>query len=121
MDNANILEKGLIVDYLKDFEKFYLGKADAKGYVDRQVRRAERLWEMFPDNQLYHLMQAAALIRAGKKEEGERILKKYERNHVLQFRNSEFRACLQAPRAESPSTMKSSLSSAFFARQSTNF
>lgn len=93
MDNANILEKGLIVDYLKDFEKFYLGKADAKGYVDRQVRRAERLWEMFPDNQLYHLMQAAALIRAGKKEEGERILKKYERNHVLQFRNSEFRAC----------------------------
>lgn len=93
MDNVNILEKGLIADYLKEFERFYLGKADAKEYVDRQMRRAENLWEMFPENQLYHLMQAAALIRVGKKEEGEEILKKYERNHVLQFRNPEFRAC----------------------------
>lgn len=93
MDRTNILEKGLIVDYLKEFERFYLGKADAKGYFDRQMRRAESLWEMFPENPQYHLMQAAALIRVGKKEEGEAILKKYERNHVLQFRNSEFRAC----------------------------
>ena len=93
MDKNNVLEKGLIVDYLKEFEKFYLGKADSKSYLDRQMRRAEKLWEMFPENQLYHLMQAAALIRAGKKEEGEAILKKYERNHILQFRNSEFRAC----------------------------
>ena len=73
MDKNNVLEKGLIVDYLKEFEKFYLGKADSKSYLDRQMRRAEKLWEMFPENQLYHLMQAAALIRAGKKEEGEAI------------------------------------------------
>ena len=93
MDKTNILEKGLIVDYLKEFERYYLGKADTKGYLDRQMKRAEKLWEMFPNNQLYHLMQAAALIRVGKKEEGEMILKKYERNHILQFRNAEFRAC----------------------------
>ncbi|MBR4138526.1 MAG: hypothetical protein IKT88_01015 [Lachnospiraceae bacterium] len=92
-DKVHILEKGLIVDYLKEFELFCFGKVDPKTYLDRQVRRAEKLWEMFPDNPMYHLMQAAALIRVGKKEEGEGILKKYERNHVLQFRNPQFRAC----------------------------
>ena len=56
------------------------------------LHRAEKLMELCPENPLYHLMQAAVYIRVGKKEEGERILKKYERNHVLQFRNSEFRA-----------------------------
>lgn len=93
MSRENILEKSLIVDYLKDFENYCFGRADAKSYFDRQMRRAEKLWEMHPDHQLYHLMQAAALIRVDKKEEGEAILKKYERNHVLQFRNPEFRAC----------------------------
>ncbi len=92
-DRMYVLEKSLIVDYLKEFENFCFGKADTKGYLDRQMRSAEKLWEMFPENQLYHLMQAAAFIRVGKKEEGEAILKKYERNHVLQFRNPEFRAC----------------------------
>ncbi len=87
------MNKALIVDYLKDFEYFYFGKTDAKSYLDRQSRRAEKLMELYPDQQIYHLMQAAALIRVGKKEEGEAILKKYERNHVLQFRNTEFRAC----------------------------
>lgn len=93
MNNEAILEKGLIVDYLKEFEYYCFGKTDAKSYYDRNLRRAEKLWELCPDNQLYHLMQAAVLIRAGKKEEGEKILKKYERNHVLQFRNADFRAC----------------------------
>ncbi len=89
----NIVEKGLIVDYLKDFEYYYFGKTDVKSYFDRQMRRAEKLLELCPDKQVYHLMEAAALICAGKKDEGESILKKYERNHVLQFRNPEFRAC----------------------------
>lgn len=93
MNNESILEKSLIVDYLKEFEYYSFGKTDAKSYFDRNMRRAEKLWELCPDNQLYHLMQAAVLIRVGKKEEGEKILKKYERNHVLQFRNAEFRAC----------------------------
>lgn len=93
MNKESILEKSLIVDYLKEFESFCFGKTDAKSYLDRNMRRAEKLWEMYPENQLYHLMQAAVLIRVGKKEEGESILKKYERNHVLQFRNPEFRAC----------------------------
>lgn len=93
MNRDNILEKGLIIDYLKEFEYFSFGKTDAKSYLERQVRRAEKLMELYPDNPLYHLLQAAALIRVGKKEEGESILKKYERNHVLQFRNPEFRAC----------------------------
>ena len=92
-DRVRILEKGLIIDYFKEFELFCFGKVDAKTYLDRQLRRAEKLWELVPDNPLYHLMQAAALIRVGKKEEGEGILKKYERNHVLQFRNPQFRAC----------------------------
>ena len=93
MNHENLLEKGLIIDYLKEFEYFCFGKTDAKSYLERQMRRAEKLMQMYPDNQLYHLMQAAALIRVGKKEEGESILKKYERNHVLQFRNAQFRAC----------------------------
>ena len=88
-----ILKKSLIVDYLKEFEYYCFGKTDAKDYFERNLRRAEKLWELCPDDQLYHLMQAAVLIRAGKKEEGEKILKKYEKNPTLQFRNPEFRAC----------------------------
>ena len=91
--NKNLLEKSLIIDYLKEYEYFCFGKADNRSYLEKQMKRAEKLWEMCPENQLYHLMQAAALIRVGKKEEGESILKKYERNHVLQFRNAPFRAC----------------------------
>lgn len=93
MNKKSILEKSLIVDYLKEFEFYCFGKTDAKTYFERNMRRAEKLWELCPDNQLYHLMQAAVYIRAGKKEEGERILKKYERNPALQFRNAPFRAC----------------------------
>ena len=93
MNKETILEKGLIVDYLKEFEYYCFGKIDPKTYFERNMRKAEKLWELYPDNQLYHLMQAAVYIRAGKKEEGERILKKYERNPALQFRNAPFRAC----------------------------
>lgn len=93
MNKESILEKSLIVDYLKEFEFYCFGKTDAKTYFERNMRRAEKLWELCPDNQLYHLMQAAVYIRAGKNEEGERILKKYERNPALQFRNAPFRAC----------------------------
>lgn len=93
MDNMSILEKGLIIDYLKEFEYFSFGKSDIKTYYDRNLRRAEKLWELCPENPLYHLMQAAVLIRAGKNDDGERILKKYERNPALQFRNADFRAC----------------------------
>ena len=93
MSLENTLEKGLIIDYLKEFEYFSFGKTDAKSYLDRNLRRAEKLFELCPENPLYHLMQAAVLIRVGKKAEGESILKKYERNHILQFRNLEFRAC----------------------------
>ena len=93
MNKENNLERSLVVDYLKEFENYYLGKTDRNSYFERQMRRAGKLCELYPDNQNYHLMQAAALIRDGKKTEGESILKKYERNHVLQFRNPEFRAC----------------------------
>ena len=92
MSYENVLEKGLIIDYLKEFEYFCFGRTEKKSYFDLNLHRAEKLMELCPDNPLYHLMQAAVYIRVGKKEEGERILKKYERNHVLQFRNSEFRA-----------------------------
>ncbi len=93
MKHETAFEKSLVVDYLKEFENFTFGKTDVKSYLDRQQKRAQKLFEMHPDDQLYHLMQAAALIRVGKKDEGEAILKKYERNHALQFRNAEFRAC----------------------------
>lgn len=93
MNHESILEKSLMIDYLKEFENYCFGKTDGKTYFERQMRRAEKLWELCPENQLYHLMQAAVLIRAGKKDEGEIILKKYERNHMLQFRNPDFRAC----------------------------
>ena len=93
MSNESVLEKGLLVDYLKEFESYCFGKTDSKSYFERNMRRAEKLWELCPENPLYHLMQAAVLIRVGKNEEGEKILKKYERNHALQFRNADFRAC----------------------------
>lgn len=93
MSEEKILEKGLVIDYLKEFENHCFEKTNLKTYADRQLRRAEKLIELCPENPMYPLMQAAVLIRVGKKEEGERILKKYERNHVLQFRNAQFRAC----------------------------
>lgn len=86
-------EKSLVVDYLKEFENFSFGKTDGRSYLERQESRAQKLSERHPEEQIFHLMHAAALIRAGKKDEGEQILKKYEHNHALQFRNDEFRAC----------------------------
>ena len=71
MNKETILEKNLIIDYLKEFEYYCFGKTDIKTYAERNMRRAEKLWELYPENQLYHLMQAAVLIRSGKKEEGE--------------------------------------------------
>lgn len=93
MNDAVRLEKSLVVDYLKELENYCLGKTDRKSYLTLQERRACKLWELCPDQPVYHLMQAAALIRCGKLQEGEAILKKYEKNRVLQFRNPEFRAC----------------------------
>ena len=93
MNDAVRLEKSLLIDYLKEFENYCLGKTDRKSYLTLQERRACKLWELCPDQQIYHLMQAAALIRCGKLQEGEEILKKYEKNRVLQFRNPDFRAC----------------------------
>lgn len=89
----NAFEKSLIVEYLREFENLMLGKADAKEYAKHQEQRAQKLYTLHPDAQIFHLMQAAALIRVGKKEDGEAILKKYEHNHALQLRNEEFRAC----------------------------
>lgn len=57
--NKNLLEKSLIIDYLKEYEYFCFGKADNRSYLEKQMKRAEKLWEMCPENQLYHLMQAA--------------------------------------------------------------
>lgn len=93
MNKEKVLEKSLIADYLKEYEYYSFEKTDLRSYADRNLKRAEKLWELHPEQQLYHLMQAAVLIRVGKKEEAEKILKKYEKNHVLQFRNAEFRAC----------------------------
>ena len=93
MNKESVLEKNLIIDYLKEFEYYCFKKTDLKTYAERNKKRAEQLWELCPDNQLYHLMQAAVLIRVGKNEDAEKILKKYERNPALQFRNAPFRAC----------------------------
>ena len=93
MNNEKVLEKSLIADYLKEYEYYSFEKTDLRSYAERNLKRAEKLWELHPEQQLYHLMQAAVLIRVDKKEEAEKILKKYEKNHALQFRNAEFRAC----------------------------
>lgn len=93
MNDIKKLEKGLIVDYLKEYELYSFGKVDARSYYEHNFKRAEKLFEICPENPTYHLMQAAALIRIGKKDDGERILKRYEKNHVLHFKNAEFRAC----------------------------
>lgn len=92
MNERSVLERSLIVDYLKEFERYCFEKTDKKSYVDKNLRIAEKLREAAPDNPSYHLMEAAVLIRGEKKEEAEAILKKYERNPALQFRNADFRA-----------------------------
>lgn len=92
MNAEERFEKSLLADYLKEYENFSLGKSDAKSYWQKNLRTAEKLQECCPDNPIYPLMQAAALIHGAKTEEAEAILKKYEKNHVLQFRNPQFRA-----------------------------
>lgn len=92
MKMKSALEKSLVVDYLKEFEAYCLEKTDKKSCVEKNLRRSRKLQELSPENPLYHLMEAAAFIRGGKTEEGELILKKYEKNPALQFRNAEFRA-----------------------------
>lgn len=92
MNREAVLEKGLLVDYLKEYELYCFGKTDTRSYYERNLRRAEKLSELRPENPHYHLMQAAVYMRVGKKEESEKILKRYERNHILQFKNPEFRA-----------------------------
>lgn len=87
------LEKSLLMDYMKEYENYCLGKTEPKAYLTLQEKRVLKLRVLCPDNQVYHLMQAAALIRCGKLQEGEDLLKKYEKNRVLQFRNPTFRAC----------------------------
>lgn len=93
MNHESFTEKNLLIDYLKEFENYSLGKSPERSGLERQLQRAEKLYRLCPEQPLYHLMQAAALIRMKKKDEAEKILKRYEKNHVLQFRNPEFRAC----------------------------
>lgn len=93
MSEEKKLERSLIADYLKEYEYFCFGKMDAKTYEKRNLGRAEKLFELCPERPTYHLMQAAVLICRGKMEAAEIILKKYEKNRILQFRNPEFRAC----------------------------
>lgn len=92
MNIEDRLEKSLLADYLKAYESFCLGKMDVKTYCQSNLRTAQKLWECYPENPVYHLMQAAVLIHSKKLEEAEKILKKYEKNHALQFRNGQFRA-----------------------------
>lgn len=92
MNEMTALERGLIADYMKEYENYRFGKTGKAQYQTQNMRRAEKLWELNPEQPIYHLMCAAMLICAGKTEEGERILKKYEHNHGLQFRNPQFRA-----------------------------
>lgn len=92
MNDRTLLKKSLLIGYLKEFEYLCLDKIDKKTYFQQNIRRSEKLRELCPENPLYHLMEAAVMIRCGKREAGEEILKKYERNPALQFRNAEFRA-----------------------------
>ena len=93
MNRDLLTEKNLLVDYLKEFENYSFGKSQGQSFFDRQRQRAEKLYKLCPEQPLYHLMQAAVLLRMDQKDEAEKILKRYEKNHVLQFRNAEFRAC----------------------------
>lgn len=92
MNKRSDREKSLIVDYLKEFERYCLEQTDKKSYFDNNLRRVEKLKEISPENPYYYLMEAAVLIRAGRVDKAEAILKKYERNPALQFRDADFRA-----------------------------
>lgn len=93
MNRDLLTEKNLLVDYLKEFENYSFERSQGQSFFDRQLQRAEKLYKLCPEQPLYHLMQAAVLLRMDQKDEAEKILKRYEKNHVLQFRNAEFRAC----------------------------
>lgn len=92
MNEMTRLEKSLLVDYLKEFENYCLGKTDNRSYLSGQEKRVSKLKEIGSELHDCHLMEAAALIRCDKKQEGESLLKKYEKNRILQFRNPDFRA-----------------------------
>ena len=40
MSYENALIKGLVIDYLKEFEYFSFGKTDGKRYIDLNLHRA---------------------------------------------------------------------------------
>lgn len=92
MNKMTAAERSLIADYLKEYENYCFQKTEKKQYLTENLIRAEKLYALCPEQPVYHLMCAAMLIYAGKADEGEEILKKYERNHVLQFKNQDFRA-----------------------------
>lgn len=92
MDKMTAAERALIAEYLKEYENYRLKKTEKTQYLAANQFRAEKLYALCPEQPVYHLMCAAMCIYAGKADEGEKILKKYERNHVLQFKNQDFRA-----------------------------
>ena len=93
MNDMKKQKKVLLTEFMKEYEHFCFEKTDVKSYAARSRQIAEKLVEMCPEEPVYRLMEASVYITRGKNEEAEKILKKYERNHVLQFRNAEFRAC----------------------------
>lgn len=92
MIKMTAIEKNLLLDYLKEYENYCFQKTEKKQYLHLNFQRAQKLYELNPEQPVYHLMCAAMMIYAGKKAEGEAILKKYEHNPVIQFRNMDFRA-----------------------------
>ena len=63
MNKESVQERSLIADYLKEFENYCFGKTDARTYAARNLKRAETLWELHPEQQLYHLMQGMLLCK----------------------------------------------------------
>ncbi|MGN0335392.1 MAG: DUF5717 family protein [Lachnospiraceae bacterium] len=90
MDNR--AKHQLLAEYLKTYEDYQFKKIDSGQYAARNLAVAERLIEMVPEEPDFQLMKASVLIEADKKDEAEGLLKKYEKNHILQLKNPEFRA-----------------------------
>ncbi len=90
MDNR---EKHLLLaEYLKNFENYQFGKMNSKQYGALNHAVVEKLLLQNQEEPCYQLMKASVLIEDGRREEAEALLKKYERNHILQMKNPDFRA-----------------------------
>lgn len=85
-------QQQLLTAYARNYEAFALGRIDSRRYYEENIKNTEQLILHFPEQPIYQLMKANVFLHAGELEKAEKLLKKYEKNPILQLKNQEFRA-----------------------------